>query len=546
MPTIVDNLNTLDKVVSLSQSTDLATQITNRCSKRNNQIRVPCKLSCEVTNNVTHLKPSGDPIMITEPGYYVLAENFVFEPKNDDDVAITISTSNVVLDLGGHILSQSIESTQKLNFIIGIVINAQVNDVKIINGIIKNFTLMGIYLDTDLNLPFDSIQHKNILVDYIIFDSIGPNLNLEDPFPFFIDTSFLVQNCQTLDIRHTTFRNIRGRIRSVGMFVIFSKDIRIADCCFYNITIPTNGFAMYAIVLHTSQNFSINNFKINKFFVTGGIQDQYQQIVGIFVIDTGNGFIGHGKIKHHYAVRFVGMAIQDNVPGVFLGRITVKNILVKNNRAETICQGMITYHKDDMLVKKFIFCHNILQRSNHNVPFLQFYDLLGFDIISTTNSVFKKCLITNNIIKSSKPDGSEFSTFAGFNNTPVPTLPLFEDRNSGITYDQCIVSYNRIKSKVVGVDMLCGWTIFNSDQTMLEECCVHNNISSDPNTLVFGFNIGNLPYLPNLVNGTKLFKCLAENNTNTKNDTNSGSITIGRDNPKGSVSELKLYNNCFC
>lgn len=84
---------------------------------------------------------------ITCPGTYKLRENISFNPKSNKVAAITIDASSVVLDLNGHVLSQS--SKNKQSQVTGILVKTGHKKVTILGsyGTIKNFSQRGIYVE---------------------------------------------------------------------------------------------------------------------------------------------------------------------------------------------------------------------------------------------------------------------------------------------------------------------------------------------------------------------------------------------------------------
>ncbi len=81
-------------------------------------------------------------LVIDEPGQYCLAEDIQFSPFSDATHAITISASNVTLDLNGKRLIQV--NDKKNN--IGVFVSQNQRIVEIRNGYVENFGALGLWV----------------------------------------------------------------------------------------------------------------------------------------------------------------------------------------------------------------------------------------------------------------------------------------------------------------------------------------------------------------------------------------------------------------
>jgi parallel beta-helix repeat protein len=85
--------------------------------------------------------------VICKPGTYKLIENISFNPKKNKTSAISINSSNVILDLNGKVLKQS--HRNKNTQITGIWVKSGHKNVTILGnyGVVKNFSQRGIYVE---------------------------------------------------------------------------------------------------------------------------------------------------------------------------------------------------------------------------------------------------------------------------------------------------------------------------------------------------------------------------------------------------------------
>jgi hypothetical protein len=102
-------------------------------------------------NNATDL-------IISQPGRYLLGDNITSTPSTPGDNIINITSSDVVLDFDGKFISQA-NATANIS---GIVINPNLNDIVIQNGVIRNVTGTGLTLtSTDLRVRLVNMVFEN-------------------------------------------------------------------------------------------------------------------------------------------------------------------------------------------------------------------------------------------------------------------------------------------------------------------------------------------------------------------------------------------------
>jgi len=492
-------------------------------------------------DEIKHLIVSDETIIIDEPGHYILDDDFIFVPTADVQAAIIIEVDNVVLDLAGHCISQSEDTFDKFHLIVGIDVQPDCNNIEITNGTIKNFSGIGIFLNYDPALPTDVIQHENIILSNLLVKNIGRtdlNSYIED------NSGILVAFSQNVRIFKCKFSLIRASVEASAIGIYFSSDIVINKVTITKVTIETNSFGLYGILAENCQNIVIDFFDTSNFFITNGVDSQYQQSLGIFLVSTTPVFISNGTITKHYANRFAGIAIQDEEPNNNnRTQSIIKNITVENNRAEVTVQGLILFNMINVLVENIIIQDNILERSSGNNFQFDFYDMTGIDVLSSQDIYVEKCLATRNYTKTPKPFDSIYSVCCGFAVTPI--FQDFSLRCSNITYKDCVATKNTTYPGVTGVRIIGGWIIFNTDNIILTNCVASCHFSDDADAEVYGFNIADIPYFPNQVNNVELNQCVAKCNLNVANQDNSGPIIIGRSDPLGTVSALILRNNCL-
>lgn len=103
-------------------------------------------------------------ITITQPGLYTLGDNLASLPTGPDSI-INITVSDVVLNLNDHVVSQA-NLTASVN---GILINNNLSNITIKNGIIRNVTGTGILVNQ---------LARRIVIDSITFEGCGFGLSL--------------------------------------------------------------------------------------------------------------------------------------------------------------------------------------------------------------------------------------------------------------------------------------------------------------------------------------------------------------------------------
>jgi len=516
----------------------------NKFNKSNTRLYQPIGNGSQVKQLVI----TGQAIIISEPGDYILPSDFVFNAEAEDAAAISIEADDVTLNLNGHTISQTDTSFENFNLVIGVEIKPFKNNIKIFNGTIKQISGFGILFDNNSDVA-NLVQHNNIVLEKLVVQNIGKfteNDLVQD------NAGIQINNAQNVNIFDYRINNIAASNIASGIYIISSNNINIKNAKISHVTVDPNGLAMYGMRIMKCQNIKIKNFEITDFSVSNGLSIIYQQLIGIYLVETDIVSVKNGTIKNNYANRFGGVIIQnarvwEKLP-VNPNLSIVENVIVENNKSETIMQGMYLFNRVNYLFKNIIIRNNVLARRPDNFLRYEYYYMIGLDILSSHNVRVEDCVCTNNFIETSKPPGTIYSVCAGFGINPAPQsspIQFFKLQGSNISCRNCLSVKNTPKPGVTGVDLISGWTIFGTDDVKLLKCVGSCQFSDDPDSEVYGFSIGNWPYFPNEVNNIELVCCQAKCNINVTNEDNSGPIAVGNVNPVGTVNNLILIDNCF-
>ena len=160
--------------------------------------------------HIDTIPPEG--IVLNKCGCYEFTKDIDWNPT--DNVAITLSADNIVLDLGGFTL-KSLDQVRKTVAIHG----QNIKNVKIINGTLLNFVFKGINID-----GYSNVVVKDIVVDGLSWKQIGdPNVNT----PVGV---FLTDGTRST-IKRVTVKNIEVKTdSSAAIQVVQSDDVFISKC----------------------------------------------------------------------------------------------------------------------------------------------------------------------------------------------------------------------------------------------------------------------------------------------------------------------------
>jgi hypothetical protein len=115
-------------------------------------------------------------LTISQPGVYQLGTNITITPAASNDQIIRISASGVIIDFNGHVISQS----NAITGIDGILIDSNLSDVTIQNGVVKNVTGNGLTLSsTTTHITIRNMSFENCSISAITTATVT-NLFIQD------------------------------------------------------------------------------------------------------------------------------------------------------------------------------------------------------------------------------------------------------------------------------------------------------------------------------------------------------------------------------
>jgi hypothetical protein len=147
-------------------------------------------------------------LTISQPGSYQLGTNFKIAAATPNDNAIVIASSNVILDFNIHSISQT-TTTSGFN---GVVINANVHDVIIQNGIIQNITGTGIILTgSNTRISIAHMSFENCGAGGLLANGLTGTINdLDITDCQFISCSSSFTNARVIDLENCQGSRIRS------------------------------------------------------------------------------------------------------------------------------------------------------------------------------------------------------------------------------------------------------------------------------------------------------------------------------------------------
>ncbi len=251
-------------------------------------------LECSFVFNQTDIG-SGGIFTISVPGTYCLSEDVTFT----FDTAITVSASNVTIDLQGH----SIDGGS--NFVtaaIGLTpsVGSSLHSITIQNGTIQNLE--------SVNIPYGIVQTSttSCLANIVIRDMEFSNIESYGVgYAFFAQAQgILVENCSTLNGGYlqangassgVVFRNIRAEQYASGYsgVVAFGATSVVIEDCVMTTSAPTPGSGLTQVVVGECSNAVVRNCAVNGCIDAGFI---FSDINNLVVSDciaqniSGNGF----------------------------------------------------------------------------------------------------------------------------------------------------------------------------------------------------------------------------------------------------------------
>lgn len=249
----------------------------------NFEIEGDCKVIGTITTGgCIPITQASIPLTISQPGYYYFTQNITYGGASN---AITITGSNVSLDLGGYSLTCTSGSSRTNN---GIQVTSGRN-IAIGNGVINNF-LLGINSTTTPSyITIDSIACNNCTITII-----SSNTTIQNATIFINDASYISSG--------------------YGLGVtgdIFTKDIMCKN-------IQTN-LGIHVIC----KNFIIDNCSVeNYIFSVLSLSNND----GLFSAYGDNGIISNCKILNNNP----DSSTDGPLPGFFTGGFTTANVVMQN------------------------------------------------------------------------------------------------------------------------------------------------------------------------------------------------------------------------
>lgn len=254
-------------------------------------------------------------IILSKPGIYKFKNNITWNPSNN--IAIKICSNNVVLDLNDKTLTCNKTEIKTIA-----IYGENINNVKIINGVLSNFVYKGIDINT-----YNKIKIKNITVDGLSLEKLGDPSN-NTPVGIFLN------NGNMLTIKQSIVKNINVRTDSSAAFqVAQSSDIIISDCKVENYKNNDGSVQGFSTIL--ANNTKINNCitKNLQSFFNGNILTPGHTVLGFIPI-----FCNDIKYYKCQATDLFGCC--DDVHGMSIFLNT--NVIVKRFYAKNIIDGFIT------------------------------------------------------------------------------------------------------------------------------------------------------------------------------------------------------------
>lgn len=180
--------------------------------------------------------------IINRPGIYKIEDNITYDPTNNNQSIIMITSSDVILDLNQRILAQ--KSSNELTGIQGIDIAQNLSNVTIQNGTIRNVKGTGIKVNPGC---------KNIVISYINTFSCGTRaIDMDGASGQLIQDS-LIEYCTMAQSCHCTSGDVVLRLD-------YGSNVRIDNCMIYNNA--NNSNSLNLIKLSNCTSCFVNNVKM--------------------------------------------------------------------------------------------------------------------------------------------------------------------------------------------------------------------------------------------------------------------------------------------
>ncbi|MBI2775532.1 hypothetical protein HYX58_05985 [Candidatus Dependentiae bacterium] len=339
---------------------------------------------------------SATQLTISQPGSYQLGSNFFATPAAPNDNSIVIAASNVILDFNIHSISQ-INTTTGFN---GVLINSNVHDVIIKNGIIQNITGTGIILTgSNARIKIIDMSFENCGAGGLLANGLTGTINDLD-----------IQRCQFISCG-TTFTN--ARVADLQN----CQGSRIADCVFSNAI--NNGGTATAITMSNCTACDVINTAVENNANNSGNFVAISQ-----TLNNACGLKGVAVRNNTAALSLTGFLLNEVFGGIYTACSCIGNINGNASLATTFSGFSIINATNGFNI--FSGCSVISNRASGTIA------NAGFSITGTGN-VFLKC-ISNGL-------ASTGNNSVGYLN--IGTGPQ--------TYVECIGSYNVSSASATGM-----------------------------------------------------------------------------------------------
>jgi len=134
--------------------------------------------SPQTSSIISEIPPRG--IIISSPGTYTFAGDLPWTPESIACSAVTITASDVVLDMGGFSLTATVQDDSQL--IVGISVQGNVSNVTVRNGTLADMCFYGISAEN-----VDELTIENVTVTGLVFNNL--DTRLLTPAGIHIDTA---------------------------------------------------------------------------------------------------------------------------------------------------------------------------------------------------------------------------------------------------------------------------------------------------------------------------------------------------------------------
>lgn len=299
-------------------------------------------------------------IIITKPGLYRFKEDIEFSPSVTRTAAISITASNVILDLDRFTLRQ----TNATPLIYGIFVCRDVNNFKLTGSAgvaqIVDFSLAGIRVfgRTDTitieNIIVTQTEIKQLTNDEIPVDCanilclrLNVGIVIGEGDPGYISMAGTDRNNK---VTHLTIRNIIAKRSSVGCHIVFTSGITVDDSTFtentyYGLIIGTIWIVLDDAgepIRNTANNGVITNCRFdqnkstqNALLTNPGDTFMFDFVAAISFNQVENFVVRKSTVHDNSSDSFILAADHDGSRNM-----TWKNCTIKRNRSDFfICDG---------------------------------------------------------------------------------------------------------------------------------------------------------------------------------------------------------------